>query len=59
MGVTEDLPAGTYLAPVFKQFGKPRVTKRLKKAARRGDRGPAVEAVGRADRMRLAALRPR
>ena len=49
--------AGTYLAPVFKQFGKPRVTKRLKKARRRADRGPAMEAVGRADRMRLAALR--
>jgi NAD(P)-dependent dehydrogenase (short-subunit alcohol dehydrogenase family) len=32
MGVTEDLPAGTYLAPVFKQFGKPRVTKPVKKA---------------------------
>lgn len=32
MGVTADLPAGTYLAPVFKQFGKPRVTKKLKKA---------------------------
>jgi NAD(P)-dependent dehydrogenase (short-subunit alcohol dehydrogenase family) len=32
MGVTEDLPAGTYLAPVFRQFGKPRVTRRLKKA---------------------------
>jgi NAD(P)-dependent dehydrogenase (short-subunit alcohol dehydrogenase family) len=33
MGVTADLPPGTYLAPVFKQFGKPRVTKRLKKAS--------------------------
>ena len=32
MGVTADLPAGTYLCPVFKQFGKPRVTKPLKKA---------------------------
>ena len=32
MGVTRDLPAGTYLCPVFKQVGKPRVTKRLKKA---------------------------
>ncbi len=32
MGVTDDVPAGTYLCPVFKQFGKPRVTKRLKKA---------------------------
>lgn len=32
MGVTEDLPAGTYLCPMFKQFGRPRVTKRLKKA---------------------------
>lgn len=32
MGVTADLPPGTYLAPVFKQFGKPRVTRRLKKA---------------------------
>jgi NAD(P)-dependent dehydrogenase (short-subunit alcohol dehydrogenase family) len=32
MGVTQDLPAGTYLCPVFKQFGKPRVTKPLKKA---------------------------
>jgi NAD(P)-dependent dehydrogenase (short-subunit alcohol dehydrogenase family) len=31
IGVTEDLPAGTYLAPVFKQFGRPRVTKRVKK----------------------------
>jgi hypothetical protein len=33
MGATSDLPPGTYLAPVFKQFGKPRVTKPLKKAA--------------------------
>jgi NAD(P)-dependent dehydrogenase (short-subunit alcohol dehydrogenase family) len=33
MGVTADLPSGTYLCPVFKQFGKPRVTKRLKKAS--------------------------
>ncbi len=32
MGATADLPAGTYLAPAFKQFGKPRVTKPLKKA---------------------------
>ncbi|MDX1885483.1 SDR family NAD(P)-dependent oxidoreductase [Mycolicibacterium sp. 120270] len=32
MGVTQDLPAGTYLAPVFKQLGKPRVTKPLRKA---------------------------
>ena len=32
MAVTTDVPAGTYLCPVFKQFGKPRVTKRLKKA---------------------------
>jgi NAD(P)-dependent dehydrogenase (short-subunit alcohol dehydrogenase family) len=32
IGATEDLPAGTYLAPRFKQFGKPRVTKRVKKA---------------------------
>lgn len=31
IGATEDLPAGTYLAPVFKQFGRPRVTKPLKK----------------------------
>jgi NAD(P)-dependent dehydrogenase (short-subunit alcohol dehydrogenase family) len=32
MGATADLPTGTYLCPVFKQFGKPRVTKPLKKA---------------------------
>lgn len=32
MGVTQDVPAGTYLCPVFKQFGKPRVTRPLKKA---------------------------
>jgi NAD(P)-dependent dehydrogenase (short-subunit alcohol dehydrogenase family) len=32
IGATADLPPGTYLAPVFKQFGKPRVTRRLKKA---------------------------
>jgi NAD(P)-dependent dehydrogenase (short-subunit alcohol dehydrogenase family) len=32
IGATEDLPSGTYLAPVFKQFGKPRVTKPVKKA---------------------------
>jgi NAD(P)-dependent dehydrogenase (short-subunit alcohol dehydrogenase family) len=32
MGVLEDLPPGTYLCPVFKQFGKPKVTKPLKKA---------------------------
>ncbi len=32
LGVTEDLPAGTYLCPLFKQFGKPRVTKPLRKA---------------------------
>ena len=32
MGVTRDLPAGTYLCPVFKQVGKPRVTKPMKKA---------------------------
>jgi NAD(P)-dependent dehydrogenase (short-subunit alcohol dehydrogenase family) len=32
MAVMEDVPAGTYLCPVFKQFGKPRVTKPLKKA---------------------------
>ena len=32
MGVTQDYPAGTYLCPVFKQFGKPRVTRRVKKA---------------------------
>jgi NAD(P)-dependent dehydrogenase (short-subunit alcohol dehydrogenase family) len=31
MAVTTDVPAGTYLCPVFKQFGKPRVTKRLNK----------------------------
>ena len=35
MGVTEDLPAGTYLCPVFKQFGKPRVTKPDEEGARR------------------------
>jgi NAD(P)-dependent dehydrogenase (short-subunit alcohol dehydrogenase family) len=33
IGATSDLPPGTYLAPMFKQFGKPRVTKPLKKAA--------------------------
>jgi NAD(P)-dependent dehydrogenase (short-subunit alcohol dehydrogenase family) len=33
IGATSDLPPGTYLAPVFKQFGKPRVTKRSKKAS--------------------------
>jgi len=33
IAATTDLPPGTYLAPVFKQFGKPRVTKRLKKAS--------------------------
>ncbi len=32
IGATGDLPAGTYLAPVFKQVGKPRVTRPLKKA---------------------------
>jgi NAD(P)-dependent dehydrogenase (short-subunit alcohol dehydrogenase family) len=32
IAATEDLPGGTYLAPVFKQFGKPRVTKPVKKA---------------------------
>jgi NAD(P)-dependent dehydrogenase (short-subunit alcohol dehydrogenase family) len=32
MGATADLPTGTYLCPVFKQFGRPRVTKPLKKA---------------------------
>jgi NAD(P)-dependent dehydrogenase (short-subunit alcohol dehydrogenase family) len=32
IGATSDLPPATYLAPVFKQFGKPRVTRRLKKA---------------------------
>jgi NAD(P)-dependent dehydrogenase (short-subunit alcohol dehydrogenase family) len=32
IGATEDLPSGTYLAPVFKQFGKPRVTKPVNKA---------------------------
>ena len=32
IGATSDLPPGTYLAPVFKQFGKPRVTKPVKKA---------------------------
>lgn len=31
MGATADLPAGTYLCPVFKQFGKPRVTRPLRK----------------------------
>ena len=31
IGATSDLPPGTYLAPVFKQFGKPRVTKPMKK----------------------------
>lgn len=32
IAATTDLAPGTYLAPVFKQVGKPRVTKRLKKA---------------------------
>jgi NAD(P)-dependent dehydrogenase (short-subunit alcohol dehydrogenase family) len=32
MAVTADIPAGTYLCPAFKQVGKPRVTKPLKKA---------------------------
>ena len=32
IAATTDLPSGTYVAPIFKQFGKPRVTKRLKKA---------------------------
>lgn len=31
IGATEDLPPGTYVAPMFKQFGKPRVTRPLKK----------------------------
>ena len=31
IGATHDLAPGTYLAPVFKQFGRPRVTKPLKK----------------------------
>jgi NAD(P)-dependent dehydrogenase (short-subunit alcohol dehydrogenase family) len=32
MGVTTDLPSGTFVQPLFFQFGKPRVTKALKKA---------------------------
>ncbi len=32
LAATADLPSGVYVAPRFKQFGKPRVTKRLKKA---------------------------
>jgi NAD(P)-dependent dehydrogenase (short-subunit alcohol dehydrogenase family) len=32
MAVTADIPAGTYLCPAFKQVGKPRVTKPLRKA---------------------------
>ena len=32
LAATTDLPSGTYLAPRFWQFGKPRVTKPLKKA---------------------------
>ncbi|MGH3674956.1 MAG: SDR family NAD(P)-dependent oxidoreductase [Mycobacterium sp.] len=32
LAATTDLPSGTYLAPRFKQFGKPRVTKPVKKA---------------------------
>jgi NAD(P)-dependent dehydrogenase (short-subunit alcohol dehydrogenase family) len=32
IAATSDLPPGTYLAPVFKQFGRPRVTKPRKKA---------------------------
>jgi NAD(P)-dependent dehydrogenase (short-subunit alcohol dehydrogenase family) len=39
MAVTTDLPAGTYVAPVFKQFGKPRVTKPVKKACDRQTAG--------------------
>ncbi len=57
MGVTTDLPSGTYLAPVFKQFGKPRVTKPLKKARDPETARRLWQAFGRADRMRLAALR--
>jgi hypothetical protein len=30
--VTTDLPSGTYLAPRFNQWGKPRVTRLRKKA---------------------------
>ena len=30
--VTTDLPSGTYLAPRFNQWGKPKVTKSRKKA---------------------------
>ena len=32
MGATTDVPPGTYLAPAFKQIGKPRVTKPVRKA---------------------------
>lgn len=32
IAATTDLAPGTYLAPVFKQVGKPKVTKRLAKA---------------------------
>jgi NAD(P)-dependent dehydrogenase (short-subunit alcohol dehydrogenase family) len=39
IGATSDLAPGTYLAPRFKQFGKPRVTKRLKKACDRETAG--------------------
>ena len=33
LAATTELPGGTYLAPRFKQWGKPRVTKRAKKAS--------------------------
>jgi NAD(P)-dependent dehydrogenase (short-subunit alcohol dehydrogenase family) len=33
MAATTDVAPATYVAPVFKQFGKPKVTKRLKKAS--------------------------
>ena len=50
--VTTDLPSGTYLAPRFNEWGKPKVTRPLKKARGSADGMSVVGPLGRADRPR-------